>query len=539
MPAGEAEGHVVAHRHPLRGRTLAKGSTLGAEDVEALIASGVDVITVVELDDGDVSEDQAAERITAAAAGGGLRVGEVGRGRGELVATDAGLIQIDEERVVRLNDLDDALTLSTLRTGDPVRAGDRVAVAKVIPLAVAEPIVARGCALLSEDGGAVSVTPFRPARVGMVMTTLPHSREPVVEKVIQSVRGRLTALGSTLDEVRRCPHDVAALATAIEELGLAGFSLILVHGASSAMDRDDVLPMGVVAGGAELIRIGIPVEPGNQMLLARRGEGGHVLSVPACASSRNRTAFDTVLERVLAGLPVDRKALGRLAVGGLLLGRAKASVRIVDRPEPSRVAAVVLAAGRSVRMGDEDKLALEVGGAPMVRRVVETALAAGLEPVVVVTGPDSRSVRSIVGGQGDRRIEWVSNPDASEGMGTSVSAGITAVRGRGIAAAAILLGDMPLVTAETLRALMGAYEPGAGVTVCVPVIGARRGNPVLWGAGRFDDLCALSGDEGARGLLRRLEDEAREVAVADPGILMDIDDAAALADARRRIADES
>lgn len=534
VEVGQATGRVIAHRHPLRGRTLAKGSILHAEDVSALVDAGIVHIVVVKFGLGDLRENEAAERIASAAVGDGVRVGEVRRGQAELLATVDGVLEVRPTPVGGLNHLDDALTFSTLEPRTRVIAGDRIAVAKIIPLAVSEEVVTRGCAVLSEGGAVVRVRPFTPARAGLVFTVSSHTREVVLGKVAESIRARLKGLGSTLAEVRRCDHRADVLSEAIMGLKADGFAPIFVYGASSSMDRDDVLPVGVTGAGAELIRVGIPVEPGNQMLLATIGET-HVLSVPACASSRNHTAFDVVLQRILSGLPVDRSALAELGVGGLLPGRRSARPVTDAEPEPNRVAAVVLAAGQSRRMGSADKMLMEVGGMSMVRRVIETAVASGLDPVVVVTGPDRSEVWESLEDLDDSLIERVINPRADLGMSGSVTVGVNALKSRKMAAAVILLGDMPLVRSDTIRALVSAYEPGAGVSACVPEYGGRRGNPVLWGAGRFDDLLRLSGDAGARSLLRRLDAEVREVPVEDSGILVDVDDAAALEAVRRRI----
>ncbi len=189
-----------------------------------------------------------------------------------------------------------------------------------------------------------------------------------------------------------------------------------------------------------------------------------------------------------------------------------------------RVAGVVLAAGRSSRMGAANKLLADIGGLPMVRRVVETALAAGLEPVAVVVGHDAEQVRRALD---DLPVRFVTNAGFARGLSTSVSAGIQAIDGE-TDGAVVLLGDMPWVSAADVRALTAAFAHDVGRSICVPVTAGKRGNPVLWPARTFAALRALEGDVGARHLIAERPDEVCEVRVPDDGVLRDIDTPEAL-----------
>jgi len=189
-----------------------------------------------------------------------------------------------------------------------------------------------------------------------------------------------------------------------------------------------------------------------------------------------------------------------------------------------RVAGVVLAAGRSSRMGGANKLLADIGGLPMVHRVVETALDAELEPVVVVVGHDADRVRRALD---DLPVRFVTNAGFARGLSTSVGAGIQAIDGEADGAV-VLLADMPWVSADDVRALTAAFGHDGAGAICVPVVAGKRGNPVLWPARTFAALRALEGDVGARHLLAERPDEVREVRVPDDGVLRDIDTPEAL-----------
>lgn len=184
------------------------------------------------------------------------------------------------------------------------------------------------------------------------------------------------------------------------------------------------------------------------------------------------------------------------------------------------VAAVILAAGRSSRMGNANKLLADLHGAPMVARVADAALASRARPVVAVTGHEAGKVEAALAG---RAVEIAHNPDYAEGLSTSLKAGIAVLETKGVAGALVLLGDMPRVTAATIDRLIAAFEASGGRAICVPEADGRRGNPVLWPKDLFAAMAGLSGDKGARDLLARHADRIARVSAPGSEIFADVD----------------
>lgn len=197
------------------------------------------------------------------------------------------------------------------------------------------------------------------------------------------------------------------------------------------------------------------------------------------------------------------------------------------------IAAIVLAAGRSQRMGGPNKLVQGIGGRALVRIAAEAALGAGLDPVLVVTGHDSEAVTAALAGLA---VDVVHNPDYADGMSTSLKTGLVALPAENDGAA-ILLGDMPGMTEELIRRLTDAFEAAGGVRPVVPFADGRRGNPVIWPRGCFADLMAVTGDRGGRDVLTSLGARVLEIAVEGQSALTDIDTPDALEAARRRFED--
>ena len=183
----------------------------------------------------------------------------------------------------------------------------------------------------------------------------------------------------------------------------------------------------------------------------------------------------------------------------------------------NRIAAIVLAAGLSSRMGPRNKLLEPVGGGPMVRRVAATAVASGADPVLVVTGHDAAAVKAVLQGLD---VALIFNPNYADGLSTSLHAGVTALPTR-IEGALILLGDMPEVDVSVAQALMAAFIGTSAI--CVPVHHGRRGNPVLWGRRYFTEMMELTGDGGAKPLMARHYANLIEVEIANDSIFHDVD----------------
>jgi molybdenum cofactor cytidylyltransferase len=174
-----------------------------------------------------------------------------------------------------------------------------------------------------------------------------------------------------------------------------------------------------------------------------------------------------------------------------------------DRAGP--IAAVVLAAGTSSRMG-RNKLLLELGGTTILRRAVDTALEAGLEPVVVVLGHESDRARAELSGSS---CTTVVNPEYARGMNTSVAAGVTAVPGDA-AGAVLMLADMPLVDAEMLRALVDRYRDSAAPLV-ISTYGDVLAPPILYGRALFPELRALDAEACGKQVVKLHRGEAVEL----------------------------
>lgn len=525
VPVGEAEAGIAVHSIRKDGLVLKKGTLIGPAEVAGLQAAGIAEIVVARLEPGDVSEDVAAAEIAAAVAGEGTRVDRAFTGRANLFAETAGVLVVDKPGIDRLNLIDEAVTFATLSAYKPVVAGEMIATVKIIPFAVAGAVRDAALSVTRDAPPLIRVAPYRIRKVGVVSTLLPGLSAKVIEKTLRVTAERLAPAGAVIVAERRVPHERSALTQALGEVLREGAELVLVFGASAIADRRDVIPSALEAIGGRIEHFGMPVDPGN-LLLIGDANGRPVLGAPGCARSPKENGFDWVLMRLLAGLEVPREAITGLGVGGLLM-------EIITRPQPrkepvaagaNRIAAIVLAAGRSTRMGGTNKLVAEIGGKPLVRIATEQAVASRAQPVIVVTGHQRERIEKALAGL---PVRFVHNPDFADGLGTSLKAGIAAVPAEADGVV-VSLGDMPQVDAALIDRLIAAFNPEQGALAVMPTFNAKRGNPVLWSRRFFPELMAIEGDIGARHLITQYAEAVVEVPVTGTAAHVDVDTPEAL-----------
>jgi molybdenum cofactor cytidylyltransferase len=175
-------------------------------------------------------------------------------------------------------------------------------------------------------------------------------------------------------------------------------------------------------------------------------------------------------------------------------------------------------------MGGPNKLLAEINGKPLIRIVVEQALASHARPVIVVTGHQRERVEAALGGM---PVQFVHNPHFAEGLGTSLKAGIAALTAD-VDGAIVCLGDMPQIDAALINRLTAAIDPDKGALIAVPTIDGKRGNPVVWSRRFFPDLMTVEGDVGARHLIGRYGEAVAEVPVQGAAAFTDVDTPEAL-----------
>lgn len=516
----EAQGCILAHSISVQDGVLKKGIGLDKNAIEQLKASGFTEVIAARLEQGDCHEDEAAARIAKALMAIGCKLEKPFTGRCNILSRHDGIVRFEAESIHALNRLDPALSVATLRPYDTVVEGQIVATVKIIPFSLEQNVLESAEAQLIQDSG-ITVVPFIPKKMGLISTVLSRTSDKMLNKTNRVLTERLRDCGSVLSAEVRVDHTVESVANSLNEMS-GKYDGIIVFGASAIVDEQDIIPAAIRAAGGTVNHFGMPVDPGNLLLIGELN-GQPVIGAPGCARSPKENGFDWVLQRTLAEIPVAAEDIQAMGVGGLLK-------EISSRPQPRRqqmrrskktapkIAGIILAAGQSRRMGKPNKLLTKLKGVSFIRHVAEIATSAQLDQVVVVTGHEAELMQEQLTGLD---VSFTHNEHFAQGLSSSLRTGIAAL-GDDIDAALVLLSDMPFITEETVRAVKTAFDREDDSRIIVPHFEGRRGNPVLWPRRYFAELATISGDQGARALLKAYPDAVHELELGEE-VLIDID----------------
>jgi molybdenum cofactor cytidylyltransferase len=327
VPLSQAEGKILGHNIADQDgrRLLRKGRPLTQEDIQLLVRIGRKSVYVAELVDGDVGENEAARRVALAAIGNSskknhLRLVGPSSGRANLLSQGLGILRVDAALLSWLND-HEGLTIATLRTHTPVQTRDVVATVKIIPYAISGAVIAHVERMCREhDGALIKLDMLTPKAVSIIFSGTPSIQEKLNAE-FAPLRARIEALGSRIAGTEFIPLEdesgEASLAGALARQLENGARLILLAGETAIMDRQDIMPRALVRAGGRVEVVGVPVDPGNLLMLGYLGDIP-VLGAPGCARSKKTNIIDWVLPRLLAGDTLVRRDFIQLGHGGLL-----------------------------------------------------------------------------------------------------------------------------------------------------------------------------------------------------------------------------
>lgn len=318
LPLAEAVGHILLHNQiGADGRkALKKGHLLTAEDVPALQALGLSEVYVAVLGEDDVPENEAAQRIGEVLVGTGLALSKATTGRVNLFAEEAGLFKVNPEALLEINDYA-GITLATIPTDTPVAPKTLVGTIKIIPYGVPEMDVSDVITVIRRKNPVVQLKPFVVKRAVLITTGSQDTRTKLAESFGPALEARLAVCDTELIMGPHVLDDEIYIQQAVTRALAEGFDLILIAGETSIMDSDDITPRAIKAAGGSIVHHGVPVEPGNLMLLAYHN-AVPIVGAPGCARSKSYNVVDMVLPRLVAGERLARRDLIALGHGGLL-----------------------------------------------------------------------------------------------------------------------------------------------------------------------------------------------------------------------------
>ncbi|MBW2031600.1 MAG: molybdopterin-binding protein [Deltaproteobacteria bacterium] len=321
VPLKEAVGTKLAHDiteirpGEFKGPAFRKGHNVCNEDLCHLQKLGKNHLYLIDLDEDEIHENDAALILARALAGEGITWKDGPKeGKINLLAARDGLLSVDTATLAAFNMVDEVMC-ATLHSNTLVREGDLVAGTRAIPLVMKRNAIERAAAIAHQNGPVLSVTPLRQARAGLVITGNEVYHGLIEDRFAAILSEKVKALGSEVFALDFAPDDPKIISKTIRSQLARGCDLLMLTGGMS-VDPDDVTRHGIRLAGATEVHYGAAVLPGS-MFLAAYIDDTPLLGVPACGLYYRTTVLDLILPRVLAGQRMTKQALAFLGHGGL------------------------------------------------------------------------------------------------------------------------------------------------------------------------------------------------------------------------------
>lgn len=318
----DAVGQVICHDMTqiivgvTKDARFRKGHIITEEDVPVLLSMGKEHVYALSLEAGMVHEDDAVKTLVNACRNDHMRESPVKEGKVELKATRSGVLEIDTERLFRINSLGEVM-IATQANHTVVKPGDKLAGMRIIPLAISQTQLDMVASIAGTKDPILSIHPFKVKDCTILVTGNEVQKGLIEDTFSKVVEDKLAAFGVSVNAVIKTGDDQAAITDAIKKAKAGGSSLIVCTGGMS-VDPDDRTPAAIKASGARMVSYGAPVLPGAMFLVSYL-DNTPVLGLPGCVMYAKRTILDLLLPRLLAGIVLQASDIARLGNGGLCM----------------------------------------------------------------------------------------------------------------------------------------------------------------------------------------------------------------------------
>jgi molybdenum cofactor synthesis domain-containing protein len=299
-----------------KGVGFKRGHIIKEDDVIELLKMGKSHIYVLELEEGEIHEEDAAKRIALAISGNNLELTDPKEGKVNIKAKIDGLLKIKPDILEMVNSIED-ISVATLHNNYPCEKGKIVAGIRIIPLFIEDLKIRKIEEICEKNGKFINILPFREKKIGIVVTGTEIFNGLIKDKSADIVEAKIKKYGSYCIDRIVVPDDINLIKDAIFKLREEKAQVIILTGGMS-VDPDDVTKEGVKASGANIISYGAPVHPGSMFLYALF-RNIPILGLPACVVHDDTTIFDFILPRILSDDIIERSDIIKLGHGGLCL----------------------------------------------------------------------------------------------------------------------------------------------------------------------------------------------------------------------------
>lgn len=325
IPVREAVGHIIPHdmtrividgENRSKGPAFKKGHVITEDDIELLLSMGKEHIYAIELAEGMLHENDAAERLLALCENVNMNKSGISEGKIELSADIDGLFLVDIARLETINTVD-GIIIATRHSGSAVKKGDKLAGMRVIPMAIDESVIAKA-EQVSCGTPVMRLMPYINKSAAIITTGGEVYKGIIKDEFTKVVEEKITGYGADIVYKTLAPDEEGFIVSAINKARDTGAKIILLTGGMS-VDPDDRTPGAIKKSGANIVTYGAPVLPGAMFLYGCYDDGTVVMGLPGCVMYAKATIFDHVLPYALAGIYLTKADFSRMGNGGLCL----------------------------------------------------------------------------------------------------------------------------------------------------------------------------------------------------------------------------
>ena len=300
---------------------IKKGTVINKKIINLLLVNKIKYITCAKLEKNDVDENLAVHRISEKLVNkknSNLKLSKAAQGRCNILSKINGLLKFNPQQLLSINSITDEIGVATLKPYSLIKKDQTVASIKAIPFGINKNVLQK---IEKASNECLQILPFQNMNVHLIQTKNKNTADKILKKTVLVTEKRLLSLNLKNFVDKICEHNVKSLSAKIQNSIEEGANIILVFGVSAICDINDIIPQALRVNNGTVIRLGMPVEPGNLMLLGQIQNLNKIISfigMPGCARSQKENGVDWILWRLFCGLGICNEDINEMGNGGLL-----------------------------------------------------------------------------------------------------------------------------------------------------------------------------------------------------------------------------
>ena len=300
---------------------ISKGTIINKNLLDLLLLNNVEHIKCAKLDDDEIDENSSVRKISKkiiASKKSNIIIQDPKNGRCNLVSSVDGILTFQPNQLFSINSVTNDIGIASLKAFSKVKKNQIVASIKAIPFGIKKNNLQNIINVCQE---CFKILPFQKKNIHLIQTTNQNTRAKILEKTLEVTKDRLLSCGNNKIVEKKCSHESKSICEHLKKSVNEDADIILIFGTSAISDINDIIPQSILEINGRILRLGMPVEPGNLILLAEiKISKKHIsiIGMPGCARSKKENGVDWILWRKLCDLKISSDEINHMGNGGLL-----------------------------------------------------------------------------------------------------------------------------------------------------------------------------------------------------------------------------